>query len=136
MNVPTVQLTLDALPRHYRPGDRLAGRFQVDASRPWPIRAAELSVLWYTAGQGDEDVDVHFFERHVDDPAKPLDLRVAHRFATVLPMSPISYDGQKIKICWCVRLRLFLVDGQQLVNEVPFQLGNLQALAPSSSPLK
>ena len=48
-------------------------------------RAAELSVLWYTAGKGEEDMAVHHFERLVDEPAKPLDLRVPHRFATVLP---------------------------------------------------
>jgi hypothetical protein len=125
MNVPTVQLTLDALPRHYRPGDRLAGRFQVDASRPWPIRAAELSVLWYTAGKGEEDFAIHHFERWVDELDRPLELRVPRPFSIVLPSSPLSYEGQIVKICWCARLRLFLPQGQESVHEVAFHLGDV-----------
>ena len=93
------------------------------------MRAAELSVLWYTAGQGEEDMAVHHFERLVDEPGRPLDLRVPHRFATVLPPSPLSYDGRIVKVCWCVRLRLFLPQGQESVAEVPFRLGNVPAAA-------
>ena len=125
MNVPDVQLTLDAPGGNYRPGEDLTGRFQVDTSRPWPVRAAELSVLWYTAGKGEEDFAVHYFERLVGDPAHPLDLRLPRRFASILPLSPLSYDGRIVKICWCVRLRLFLSQGQETVQEVPFRLGNV-----------
>jgi hypothetical protein len=97
----------------------------VDGMHPWAVRSAELSVLWYTAGQGEEDMAVHHFERLVDEAARPLDLRVPRRFATVLPASPLSYDGQIVKICWCVRLRLFLPQGQETVAEVAFQLGSV-----------
>jgi hypothetical protein len=65
----------------------------------------------------------------VDEPARPLDLRVPHRFATILPPSPLSYDGQIVKVCWCVRLRLFLPQGQETLAEVPFQLGSMPPLA-------
>ncbi len=65
------------------------------------------------------------FERHVDDVAKPLDLRVPHRFAIVLPPSPLSYDGQIVKVCWCVRVRLFLPHAQVAVAELPFRLGSV-----------
>ena len=68
---------------------------------------------------------VHHFERLVDDVARPLDLRVPHRFATVLAASPLSYDGEIVKVCWCVRLRLFLPQGQESVAETPFRLGNV-----------
>jgi len=131
MNLPAVQLTLDSLTRHYRPGERLAGRFQVDASRPWPIRAAELSVLWYTAGKGEEDFAVHRFERWVDEIDRPLELRVPRPFSIALPPSPLSYDGQIVKICWCVRLRLFLPQGQESVHEVAFRLGDVPAAKTS-----
>ena len=63
--------------------------------------------------QGDEDMAVHHFERLVDEPTRPLDLRVPRRFATFLPASPLSYDGQIVKVCWCVRVRLFLPQGQE-----------------------
>jgi len=89
------------------------------------VRAAELSILWYTAGKGDEDFAIHFFERHVDELAKPLDLRVPRRFSTVLPPSPLSYDGEIVKVCWCVRVRLFLPQVQETVAEIPFRLGNV-----------
>jgi len=125
MNFPEVQLTLDAPGGNYRPGEDLVGRYQVDASRSWPVRAAELSVVWYTAGKGEEDFAVHHFERLVDDPAQPLDLRMPRRFATPLPLSPLSYDGRIVKICWCVRLRLFLPQGQETVQEAAFRLGNV-----------
>jgi hypothetical protein len=122
-----IHLTLDSPTARYQPGDRLAGRFVGDPAQPGAARAAELSVLWYTAGKGDEDMAVHHFDRIVDDPARPLDLRVPHRFATELPASPLSYDGEIVKVCWCVRLRLFLPQGQEAVIEAPFRLGNVPA---------
>jgi hypothetical protein len=96
------------------------------------VRAAELSVLWYTAGKGEEDMAVHHFERLVDEAARPLDLRVPHRFATVLPASPLSYDGYIVKVCWCVRLRVFLPQGQEALAEIPFRLGSVPAVAQVS----
>ncbi len=85
----------------------------------------ELSVLWYTAGEGEEDFDVHYFERFVDDANRRLDLRLPHRFATVLPPSPLSYDGRIVKVCWCVRLRVYPNDGPELVQELAFRLGDV-----------
>lgn len=91
------------------------------------VRAAELSVVWYTAGKGEEDFAVHHFERHIDDSARPLDLRVPRRFTTKLPPSPLSYDGEVVKVCWCVRLRLFFPQIQDTVAEIPFRLGSVAA---------
>lgn len=129
MTTPAVRLTLDAPAALYQPGERLTGRYMVDGTQPWAARAAELSVLWYTAGKGEEDMAVHHFERVVDEAARPLDLRVPRRFATVLPASPLSYDGQIVKVCWCVRLRLFLPQGQESVAETAFRLGNVPAVS-------
>jgi hypothetical protein len=129
MTSPIVKLTLDEPSGRYPPGGRLSGRFMVDSSRPWGVRAAELSVLWYTAGQGEEDFSVHYFDRLVDEPGRPLDLRVPRKFSTVLPISPWSYDGQIVKVCWCVRLRLSLPYGQDSLTEITFRLG---AVPPAS----
>ena len=125
MATPSVRLTLDAPTAHYQPGDQLIGRFMVDGTQPWAVRSAELSVLWYTAGKGEEDMAVHYFERLVDEATRPLDLRLPRRFATFLPSSPLSYDGQIVKVCWCVRVRLFLPQGQEASADVPFRLGNV-----------
>ncbi len=127
MPAPAIRMTLEKPTGHYQPGDRLAGRYMIEGAQSWAARAAELSVLWYTAGKGEEDMAVHHFERLVDDPLRPLDLRVPRPFATVLPASPLSYDGQIVKVCWCVRLRLFLPHGQEAIAETPFRLGSVPA---------
>jgi hypothetical protein len=124
MTPTPIRILLDSAGGHYQPRQRLTGRFMVEGTQMRTVRAAELSVLWYTAGKGDEDFAVHHFERLVDDVARPLDLRVPHRFATVLPASPLSYDGHIVKVCWCVRVRLFFPQGQESVAEIPFRLGN------------
>jgi hypothetical protein len=128
MNAGAIRLTLDSSSGHYQAGERLTGRYMVEGSQPWAMRAAELSVLWYTSGKGEEDMAVHHFERHVSEAARPLDLRVPRRFSTLLPASPLSYDGQIVKVCWCVRLRLFLPQGKETVAEVAFRLGNVPAV--------
>jgi hypothetical protein len=133
VTIPIIRLTLDAPTSQYQPGDPLSGRVLVDGAQSTKARTLELSVLWYTAGKGDEDMAVHHFERWVDEPGKPLDLRVPHRFTTVLPASPLSYDGLIVKVCWCVRARLFLPYGQETVAEIPFRLGNVSPAAEVSA---
>ena len=125
MSTSKVTIKLDSEPREYQPGRRLSGHFLTEGGQPWSVRAAELSVLWYTAGAGEEDFAVHHFERFVDDARCWLDLRLPHRFATTLPPSPLSYDGRIVKVCWCVRLRIFPQDGPEVVEEVAFQLGDV-----------
>jgi hypothetical protein len=127
MSAPTIRITFDSPSGHFQPGDRLAGRYMVEGTKHRPARAVEVSVLWYTAGKGEEDMAVHHFERLVDEPARPLDLRVPRRFATVMPASPLSYDGVIVKVCWCVRVRVFLPHGQETVSEMAFRLGDVPA---------
>jgi hypothetical protein len=124
---PSIRILLDSPAALYQPGDRLSGRFLIEGTQMRMIRAAELSILWYTAGKGEEDFAVHHFERHVDDIARPLDLRVPRRFTSVLPPSPLSYDGNIVKVCWCVRIRLFMPQIQETVAEIPFHLGSVAA---------
>jgi hypothetical protein len=126
MTRDAIRLTLDSPTARYQAGERMSGRYLVDGAHGFGVRSAEFSVLWYTAGKGEEDMAVHHFERLVDETTRPLDLRVPRRFATVLPASPLSYDGHIVKVCWCVRLRLFLSQGQETVTEVPFQLDSIQ----------
>ena len=140
MTTPAIRITFDVPSAHYQAGDRLAGRYTVEGTQLGHARAVELSVLWYTAGKGEEDMAVHHFERLVNEPARPLDLRVPRRFATVMPASPLSYDGVIVKVCWCVRIRVFLSQGQETVTEMPFRFGNVpagqieQPIAESTNP--
>lgn len=125
MNATRLRLQLDDKPRAYRPGDALSGRFSLEGIPPADIRAVELSVMWHTDGKGDEDMSVHFFERVEAHNGQPIDLAEPRRFSTVLPNSPLSYDGLIVKISWLVRVRVFLAKGKELVAEVPFQLGTI-----------
>lgn len=125
MNGPNFKIQLDSGSRDYLPSQRLSGHFLMEAAQPWPVRAAELSVLWYTAGTGEEDFAVHHFERAVNEAGRRLDLRLPNRFTTTLPPSPLSYDGRIVKVCWCVRLRVYPQEGPEVVQELPFRIGDV-----------
>lgn len=122
MTDPQITFVFDEHSGLYWPDDIISGQYHVDTRHPEDVRALELSVLWYTMGKGDEDLAVHYFQREADDEAL-FDLRAPRRFGTRLPNSPLSYDGVLVKICWCVRVRVFLQRGREVVAEQPFRLG-------------
>jgi len=123
-----VTIRFDASRSAYRPGETLSGEYRMLGLRDGQLRAVEISVVWYTAGKGDEDLGVHeFIRRSVDDHELP-DPGQRGRFETVLPSSPLSYDGVLVKIHWCVRIRGFLQRGGEVVGERPFRLGGVPSL--------
>jgi hypothetical protein len=123
---PRVIVTLDGRgTRLYRPGETLAGSYRFVSIDGDDIQAVECSVLWYTAGKGSEDLGVHAFRRYAIDAGDWIDPRGAGRFSTVLPKSPLTYSGVLIKIHWSVRIRVFLSDGSEVVEDFPFRLGGL-----------
>lgn len=119
---PLISIQLANNQESFRPGDFLVCDFQIDAVEPEDVQAVEASVLWYTEGKGEEDMAVHYFERHVPSDASGRDLRALSRFQTVLPNSPLSYAGEIVRIHWCVRVRAFLRQGKECCGERPFQL--------------
>ena len=127
MNDPAVQLELDRPLAHYGPGDPLAVDVHVECANGDDVRAIELSIMWYTAGKGEEDFAVHRFDRLTPGSDLPVTPPFHHRLSTTLPASPLSYDGFIVKVCWCVRARLFLGQGREAVQEIPFCLGNVPA---------
>lgn len=129
---PMITLKLDSSAGEYQPGQRLSGHFMAEGAVPWPVRSVELSILWYTAGQGEEDFAVHHFERIVNEPRRPLDLRLPRSFATPLPSSPLSYDGRIVKVCWCARLRIYPQQGPEVLQEIAFRLGHVPPAQPET----
>jgi hypothetical protein len=125
MTQPFLKLRLDEPGRTYRPGEVLHGSFSLAELSADDVAAIELSVLWHTEGKGDEDMSVHHFERLAPQNGQPLDLSQPNNFSTTLPNSPLSYRGRIVKICWRVRLRVFLARGKELSLEVPFRLGKV-----------
>jgi hypothetical protein len=119
---PLIALRIEGPSNVLHPGDQLVCEYQVDAIQPSEIQAIEASVMWYTEGKGDEDSGIHFFERNTPSDAVDGDLRQLHRLETVLPASPVTYDGAILKIRWCVRVRLFWTPGRQIFQDRAFQL--------------
>jgi hypothetical protein len=125
MTEPRLHLAIEDPSRIYRPGELLSGHYSLEGVATRDVRAVELSVLWHTEGKGDEDMSVHFFERIDPSDDDSVDFRLPRRFSTVLPNSPLSYGGMIVKICWCVRARVFLARGRELSRDVAFQLGSV-----------
>lgn len=136
--LPRVVIALDGRgSRLYHPGETLAGSYWFEHVGGDDIQAVECSVLWHTEGKGSEDMGVHAFWRHAIDVGDWIDPRRPGRFNTVLPKSPLSYPGTLIKLLWSVRVRLFLADGRQAVDDLPFRLGNIpdiRTLKPAETP--
>jgi hypothetical protein len=122
---PLISIQIDERQKVFEPGEVLAGAFQIDAVEPSELSAVEISVLWFTEGTGDEDMGVHYFERWSVADVPELNLHQRRRFQTVLPNSPLSYEGLSVKICWCVRVRVYLRKGRDFVAESAFQLGSV-----------
>jgi hypothetical protein len=122
---PTVVIRIDGDGSAYRPGEALSGQYWVKSLDTDQVKAIEFSVLWHTEGKGDEDMAVHEFWRRDADDGSPLDLRRPERFRTTLPNSPLSYEGRMIKLRWCVRVRVFLQRGKDVMGERVFQLGDV-----------
>ncbi len=114
----------------FAPGDLLRGSFAVAEAHASEVRSAEITVVWYTAGKGEEDFAVQMFERFSAEGPDAVDLTRRREFRTLLPNTPLSYDGAIVKVCWCARLRLFLPRGRQHVIEASFRLGEVAAAAP------
>jgi hypothetical protein len=127
---PLVSIQIDGRQQQFQPGEVLAAAFQIDAVQPHELSAIEISVLWFTEGTGDEDLAVHYFERLSNESMPELDLSELRRFQTILPNSPLSYEGLSVKICWCIRVRVFLRGGREFVSEKIFQLGRVPLAQP------
>ncbi len=126
INEPAVIIRLEGNGRNYRPGENLTGEYAIEELSPDQIKALEVSVLWHTEGKGDEDMAVHKFWRTDLENGNTILPQLPARFETVLPNSPLSYDGQIVKIRWCVRVRAFLHHGGKAVfGQKDFRLGNI-----------
>ena len=122
---PLISLQLADARREFEPGDELECRYQIDAVDAGEIQAVEASVLWRSEGKGEEDMAVHFFRRRTAADIEDADLRARDTFRTILPQSPLSYDGAILKLHWCVRVRVFARGGRNALTELRFRLGHV-----------
>ena len=125
MSNPAISIQFDGNGRTYGPGETLAGKYLFESITPGDVKAVEISVLWHSEGKGEEDLAVHEFQRLNADDGDWIDVGRPGRFSTTLPQSPLSYDGAIVKIRWCVRVRVFLYRGGELVGQRAFRLGDV-----------
>jgi hypothetical protein len=130
---PTIVIRFEGDQRVHRPGDLLSGEYWIESLEAEQVKAIEVSVLWHTEGKGDDDMAVHEFWRRDPGGDQPLDPRRPEQFSTTLPNSPLSYEGQIIKVRWCVRVRVFPLLGKEIMGEKRFQLGDVPAVAIRSA---
>lgn len=122
---PAIIIRFDESERVHLPGETLSGDYWIESLPPDQLKGIEVCVLWSTEGKGDEDLDIHeFWRRDVDDD-HAIDPSRPDRFETVLPNSPLSYEGFIVKIRWYVRVRAFLHRGKDLIGQRMFQLGEV-----------
>ena len=86
--------------------------------------AAELSALWYTEGKGDKDTGIAHFEEF------PLDSRREKRFEVELPLLPLTYHGELLKVHWVIRVRVDRKQAKDLLLELPFVLRDASPALP------
>jgi hypothetical protein len=110
--------------RRYEALAELRVRYTIEGFADEQPRAVEHSVLWYTEGKGEEDLGVHFFERITERSALPP-AAASGTFATLLPPSPLSYEGVIVKVRWCARVRVFFAGGRDFVSEYVFEVGRV-----------
>lgn len=122
---PTIVIFIDDNGQGHLPGDTLTGEYWVNGLHSCRVKSIEASVLWHTEGKGDEDMAVCAFWRRESERDKPLDPARPEAFRVTLPNSPLSYEGQIVKVRWCVRVRVFLNRRRELVAEKVFQLGHV-----------
>lgn len=108
----------------YYPCETLTAEWRISRVPAEELQGLEVSVLWHTEGKGDEDFHVHHFYRLSENQIRSDGLTDASSTECELPATPLSYQGKLISVCWCIRLRLFLVGGREIVSEQPFYLIN------------
>lgn len=128
---PEIEIGFEGNPDSFQPGDFLICEYFVHANKKHDISAIETSVIWLTEGKGEEDIGVHFFERRQKQSLPNEIFKHAQRISTVLPASPLSYEGGILKIRWGVRVRLFMGNGQQVTEDHYFRLGSVKPFEPA-----
>ena len=119
---PAVNLSLCREDGTYPAGGTLSVKWRISRVPLDEVQGLEVSVMWHTEGKGDEDLQVHHFHRVVESQIRRVGLADEQSIHCVLPVTPLSYHGRLISVRWCVRLRLFLASGREIVAEQPFHL--------------
>lgn len=84
---------------NFEPGEMV--HISIDWQLDTPPKMADLRLIWYTRGKGDEDVSV--VARVPFTELKATDRRTAE---FLIPESPYGFSGKLISLIWAVELIL------------------------------
>ena len=130
MSEGALSIVLDRLA--FEPGETLRGSYQLVMAEPRRLEEVEITVGWHTEGKGIEARGVEHREVRQAGEGSP-DGDGAGKFSVVLPLSPLSYDGVLIKVCWAVRVRASFSGWEHLKSEQAFQLGHVPSVVTDTS---
>jgi hypothetical protein len=119
----------------YEAGGTLTAKWRISRVPLDEVQGLEVSVMWHTEGKGDEDLHVHHFHRVVESQIRRVGLADEQSIHCILPATPLSYHGRLISVRWCIRLRLFLASGREIVAEQPFHMVSPDSVYPCSLPV-
>ena len=130
---PAVSIALCREDGMYEGGRTVNAKWRVSRVTLDSLTAIEISVLWYTEGKGDQDLHVHHFERLEESQIRRAGLADEQSLCCELPPTPLSYNGRLLRLRWCIRMRLFLSNGREIVTEQPFYLVSPQSTSNGSA---
>lgn len=120
MSAPGFVIELSDGMRRFRRGAVLSGVIRPGDAE---LAGATLAVLWYTEGKGERDEGIVYVEdlgglsRGVA-PDGSLELP----FRVTLPLWPVTYHGQIVKIHWEVAVRRRAAPWKIEAEELPFEV--------------
>ena len=109
----------------YQPGGQVSGSITYSGAEDLSLKRAEVSVLWYTSGKGDQDMSVASLETSYEESVLPAGATIP--FQATLPDGPRSYDGTLLKIHWVGRIRVFPQNGSDFGAEAEFLVAPAEA---------
>ncbi|MBN2191277.1 MAG: hypothetical protein JW751_00535 [Polyangiaceae bacterium] len=120
MSVPGFVIELRDGLRRFRRGAVLSGVIRPGDAE---LSGATLAVLWYTEGKGERDEGIVYLEDLEGlsrDVAPDGSLRLP--FRVILPLWPVTYHGQIVKIHWQVAVRRRAAPWRIESEELPFEV--------------
>jgi|GEM_PF-2735122 hypothetical protein len=105
-----MNLVLDRSNPAYRPGERIEGELRLDPSTP--IRTLKITLGFAVEGRVQESDIADCLE---PDPTFAQASRVC-RFTFIAPHEPFSYEGQELRIRWCIEAE---INGKKRVPACP-----------------
>ncbi len=120
MSAPGFVIELRDGVRRVRRGTLLSGVIRPGDAE---LSGATVAVLWYTEGKGERDEGIVYVE-----DLEGLSREVARdgspelRFRVTLPLWPVTYHGQIVKIHWQVAVRRRAAPWTIEAEELPFEV--------------